>query len=443
MNCSQILGGTTRDNARPLDKDGRFLLLNRLDKKKSAIMGHLGVIKKGESIMTQTKSDNRQGIAVLVAGSIMQLFLGILYVWSVFNAPVKDFWGMDLKLTSSFMLCCFVLGILAGGKIQLKIGAGKIVLIGGLLLAAGMLLTSFIPKSVPWMIYVSYGVLGGFGVGMGYNAIITSAQKWFPTKRGLATGISVCTFGFSTVIFAPLVELMVRELDVVNTFRVLAAVFCVVTLILFRFIRFPADTAAVSSGQLTSQKQFTTSEMFKTKQFYFIALSMMLFTAAYFILNPSFKIFAEERDLASIGTAIVQMVGVASAAGRLLVPILADKIGREKATLSIILATAVSTALLSFAGGALFVICIVVIAFCYGGSSGVYPLVTSEYFGLKHVGSNYGMVMVSFMISAMLFPIVINNFETKIKFIVLAAMAVISGICVLLLMASKKKIKQS
>ena len=393
--------------------------------------------------MTQEKS---QGKRVLLMGSIMQLFLGIIYVWSVFTIPVSEYWSKDLRLTSSFMLCCFVLGILTGGKIQLKFGASKIVLIGGLMLAGGMLLTSIIPTGLPWLIYLTYGIIGGFGVGMGYNAIITCAQKWFPEKRGFATGIAVCTFGFSTVIFAPLVDQLVKAMGVINTFRTLGVIFCVATLILHRIIYFPADIAPISSNAVTmaEQKQYTTSEMLKTKQYYLIAGSMMLFTASYFILNPSFKTFAIERNLAErIGTMIVQITGLANAAGRLIIPILADKIGREKATFSIIAATTIFTGTLSFATGGLFVISIAVVAFCYGASSGVYPLITSEYFGLKNVGSNYGMVMVAFMISAMLFPIIIGGFDASIKFIILATMAAVSGLFIILLSTSKKKMTRS
>ena len=124
---------------------------------------------------------NKQGLKVLITGSIMQMFLGILYIWSIFVNPVSEHfnnWDISsVKLTSSFMLCFFVFGILTGGKLHLKIGADKVVLGGGLLLALGMFSSAFIPHSVPWLIYISYGIIGGFGVGSAYNAIICAVQK--------------------------------------------------------------------------------------------------------------------------------------------------------------------------------------------------------------------------------------------------------------------------
>ncbi len=396
--------------------------------------------------MTQTVETAypKKGLRALVLGSVLQLFLGIIYVWSVFVAPVSEHlgWAADeVKLTSSYMLCCFVLGILAGGKLQTLLGTAKVTLIGGLLMAIGMLAASFTPAGVPQLIYFTYGVTGGLGVGIAYNAVISCAQRWFPKKRGLATGVSVCAFGFSTVIFAPLVEALIAAIGVANTFRVLAAAFCLVTAALFRFIELPPETqGAAASGQMAG-RQYTTGQILLTKEFYYITLSLMLGTAAYFILNPSFKTLAQERGLdPAMGTAIVMITGIANALGRLAVPVLSDKIGRAYAALSILAATALCSVLLMFAPGALFMACVAVIAFCYGGYSGIYPLLTGDAFGMKNIGSNYGAVMVGFALSALFFPMIIGAIsDVSTKFIVLAALAAVGGILAFLLAKSKPK----
>ena len=415
------------------------------------------------------RTQKSQGPRVLVAGSIVLLFLGIIYVWSEFVAPVSRYFEWDVgavKLTSSFMLCCFVLGILASGRLQSKLGGQKLVLLGGLLMACGMLATSLIPQTAAsaWPIYITYGIVGGFGVGLAYNTVITCAQKWFPQKRGLATGISVCAFGFSAVIFAPLVKTMIgfnaetkafEALGPVTTFRILAAAFAVVTVALFYFIKLPDDAGAQPAAppELLAKKQFTTGEVLRTKSFYLIALSMMCFTASYFILNPSFKDFAANRGLGdNIGTVIIMMTGIASSLGRLFVPLLADKIGRENATLSIIVATALGTAALCINNGAIYIAAVAVIAFCYGGSSGVYPLVTADHFGLKNVGSNYGAVMVGFALSALFFPMILGQINIVdaagapdtvqtmfVKFIILAALATVAAVLIVLLKITKNK----
>ena len=384
--------------------------------------------------------ESKQGVKVLIAGSFLQLFLGIIYVWSVFVGPVDalyESWDVAaVKLMSSYMLSFFVVGILVGGKLQPKLGSEKTVLLGGLMLAGGMLASSFIPDSCVWLMYVTYGIIGGFGVGAGYNTVISAAQKWFPKKRGLATGIGVCAFGFSTVLFAPLIEALIGKFGVPNTFRILAAAFFVVVIALFKFIKTPENSGAAAGN--ISGKQYTTSEALKTKEFYFITLSMMFLTASYFILNPSFKSLFESAP--ALGTALVMISGVANALGRLGVPMLSDKIGREKAIIVITLATAVCTAFLYFSPNPWIKIFLVaIIAFCYGGSSGVYPVLTADYFGIKNVGANYGAIMMGFAASALFFPMIMSLVQDLVvKSIILAVVAAIGAVLMVLLMQSKK-----
>ena len=391
---------------------------------------------------------NKSGLRVLISGSILNLLLGILYVWSVFVRPVSEIYGWDIesvKLTSSFMLSFFVVGILIGGKLQLKAGTQKIVLLGGLMLSGGMLLTAILPENYAPFMYITYGIIGGFGVGAAYNAIITASQKWFPKNRGLATGISVCAFGFATVIFAPLIETLIKieQIGLRGTFLILAGIFLLFVLILFRFIRLPdIDAMATSSDSAAfTKKQYTTSEAIKTKEFYLITLSLMFATATFFILNPSFKILALERGIDDhIATLIVMLTGVANALGRLGTPLLSDKIGREKTAIINIYATALCALFLCFANGFLFIFAIAVIAYCFGGCPGLYPVMVADYFGIKNVGSNYGAVMIGFAVSALTFPIVIGLINNiSVKFIVLSILAAIGAILIIILLKSHKK----
>ena len=384
-------------------------------------------------------TENKQGLKVLVTGSILQLFLGIIYVWSVFKNPVGAHYGwepVDVGLTASFMLCFFVIGILAGGKAQVKIGVKLTVLIGGLMVAVGMLATAFIPvggKAPVFLIYLFYGIIGGFGVGAGYNAIISTAQKWFPQNRGFATGISVCAFGLSTVIFAPLVTILIASLGVNYTFLILAAGFAAAVLLLFSFIKTP-EQAANTAAPVLKGKQYTTTEMIKTPRFYLIALSLMFGTSVFFIINPDIKDLAINRGLESFATYLVMFVGIANALGRLGAPLMSDKIGRELADVIILAVTALGAFGLCFAEGILLIVIIAAVAFCYGGYSGLYPVLTSENFGIKNIGSNYGAVMVGFMLSALLFPIVINKVDSQqLKFIILGAIAAAGAVLVVIL----------
>ena len=390
---------------------------------------------KGGSLMIQKNRNT-----VLVFGALLQLFLGIIYVWSVFVAPVSEYynWAIsDAKLTSSFMLSFFAVGILLGGKIQLKIGTKKNVLFGGLLLAVGVFLSGLVPTSMPWLIYITYGIFGGFGVGMSYSTIIGAAQKNFPDKRGLATGISVCTFGFATVIFTPLVQWLVKTVGIQNTFFCLATSFAVVTLVCFSFITTPDVQSSASSF---SGKQYTTGEMVKTSKFYLIAGSMMFSIAAFFILNPSFFTLAEERGLsASMAATMLMISGIANAAGRLIFPLISDKLGAKKTLVIMHIITTICALSLTVASGGLLIVVVSLIACCYGGTSGVYPVFTGDHFGLQHVGANYGAVMVSFALSSLIFPLLLSPISSMMaKFIILGAVAAVAALMVFMVKTEKK-----
>lgn len=403
-------------------------------------------------------TENKQGLKVLAAGAFLLLFMGIIYVWAVFVSPVSTYFGWEVgkvKLTASFMLCFFVIGILSGGKLQTIIGVKLAALIGGLMVAAGMTATAFIPMGIEgasfnyvsdglfqcedfstprapiFLIYLFYGIIGGFGVGMAYNAIVSSAQKWFPKNRGFATGIVVCAFGLSTVIFAPVVRALTKNFMVNQVFLILAVVFAAATLALFSFIKSPEQAGGPPPMK---GKQYTTPEMLKTSRYYLIMFSLMLGTSVFFIINPELMALAGARGLENFAVYVVMFTGITNAVGRLVIPLLSDKIGREAADISILAVTALSAFLLCFAQGALLIIAIGMVAFCFGGYPGLYAVLTSENFGMKSFGANYGMVMVGFMISAMFFPLFINRIESQtIRFAVLGGFAVIGAVLVLIL----------
>ncbi|MFT3952364.1 MAG: OFA family MFS transporter [Oscillospiraceae bacterium] len=399
---------------------------------------------------------NKNRYVVLVAGMLIQLFAGIIYMWSVFKGPVLEFLKVskdDAKsfgsMTSSVMLASFVIGIMVGGKIQDKIGPRIVVISGSSLIGLGMLATwLFIDPSRPSLIHLTYGVLGGIGVGFVYTTAVSVVQKWFADKRGFATGMMVSAFGFSLVVFTPFTKWLLSDKGVPNTFLILGILYLVVCLTSSMFIANPpADFAAkpsASGGAPSTAKHYTTLDMLKTPQFYLIAVGMMLILPAYFILNPQFITLGKEKDLSEAGTtALVMVTGVASASGRLLFSWLSDVIGRKKTIIAIIITTIAAVLLLIPATGALFFICVGAIAFAFGGSAGVFPALTADNFGTKHMGMNYGCIMVGFGISALVFPQVSQRLPVDhghaASFILAASTCVISLVLILLLKRTKQE----
>lgn len=397
--------------------------------------------KEREMVM-QKKGTNRN--VVLVAGMLIQLCAGIIYMWSVFRAPVAQHLGwaaQSASLTSSIMLATFVVGIVIGGRIQDKIGPTKVTLAGSIIFSLGMVLTSLVTPAAPWLVYVTYGVIGGFGVGAVYTTTVSLVQKWFPDKRGLATGMMVSSFGFSLVIFAPAASaLLASSLGVPGTFLAIGLLFLVVCSLCSLLIKNPPEDYAVAgkAAAASGQQHYTTGQMLKTKQFYLIAVSMMCLLSAYFILNPLFKDLGQLRGLSEgMATLGVMITGIASASGRLLFSWASDAIGRKGAILAVIVITLCAVLGLIVARGVMFLVCIAAIACAFGGSAGVYPAITADHFGTRHMGLNYGCVMVGFGLSALLFPllsnalVVDNNYTWS--FVVSGAACVVAIVLLLLL----------
>ena len=330
-------------------------------------------------------------------------------MWSVFRGPVSAHLNWDAgsaSLTSSIMLAMFVLGIILGGYAQDKIGPKKVTLAGSIMIGSGMACTGLITGNTPWLVYITYGVIGGLGVGTVYMSTIAAVQKWFPDKRGFASGMIVSAFGFSLVVFAPLAKSMLSGMGVPNTFIIFGISFFVVCGFCALFIQNPPE-GYMPDGYKPAQtantkRQYSPKEIIKTKQFYLLAGGLLFTLPAYFILNPVFLSLGADRglteELALIG---VSMTGISSAAGRLIVSWASDKTGRKPAMVAIAVIILCASLTMIVGQGILFLTCIVLISFGFGGAASVYSAMTAESFGTKYGGMNFGLVMIGFGISAL------------------------------------------
>jgi OFA family oxalate/formate antiporter-like MFS transporter len=165
----------------------------------------------------------------------------------------------------------------------------------------------------------------------------------------------------------------------------------------------------------------------------------LLFTLpAYFILNPVFRSLGAERGLSeSLALLGVSLTGISSAAGRLVVSWVSDKIGRKAAMIGVALLILGASLIMVVGTSLVFLLCIMLISFGFGGSSSVYAAMTAESFGTKYGGMNFGLVMLGFGVSALAFPIIANSLSANGgyagSFILAAATCVVAVILVLLM----------
>ncbi|HOJ47820.1 MAG TPA: MFS transporter [Bacillota bacterium] len=150
----------------------------------------------------------------VIAGIAIQLCLGTAYIWGVFQKGVAVYLfngnNADAGHAFSILLSMLTFGSTIGGYLQNKFSTRPVVITGGVVLALGFFLASFTPPSAGWLIWVTYGVIGGFGMGMTYSTTIACCQKWFPDKRGFITGIIVSALGFGGVVFTPVAEFLIK-----------------------------------------------------------------------------------------------------------------------------------------------------------------------------------------------------------------------------------------
>jgi len=372
--------------------------------------------------MVKSSSDlSKQNRWIPVIASIfIQLCLGTAYIWGVFQSyliigkatPDAMFNWPATHGTFAYaaLLLVLTLGSTIGGKIQQKLNhPNMVIMAGGIVLGIGFFLAQFTTESTPWLLWISYGVLGGFGMGMAYTTTIATCQKWFPDKRGMVTGIIVSALGFGGLIFTPIAEILINRFNVLKTFAIFGGLFIVVTVIGSLFIKNPPEgykpagwTPPVSK-QGVNAHNYTPSQVLKTPQFYMVAIAFMFATAAGSMMIPMAKILGLQPSSGltkEAAVAGVMIIAGCNSFGRLFWGWASDKLGRRKTILILMVLACISIISISFTSGYLMLAVIAVIGFSYGGFLGVFPALTADFWGPKYVATNYGMILFGFGIGA-------------------------------------------
>lgn len=366
---------------------------------------------------------------ILIAAILFQLALGAVYAWSVFSkamrAPEAFGWSAE-QAAVPFTVCIgmIFLGAYLGGRIQDKSGPRTVALVGGLIYSVGVILASFAQdKDSLWLLILGYGVLGGFGLGMGYIVPIAMLQKWFPDKPGLITGLAVGGFGFGAVITAPLGQALIANDPSVPTraFLPLGIGYLVATVIGAAFFRNPPAgyrppgmqvAAAEANKPAGSSDDFTVSEALKTPQWYLLtAILALSVLAGISFISVAASSMTDIAGMSAAGAAsLVGVLGLFNGAGRIFWGWISDKIGKMPAFIGILGIQGVCLLLLPHASSVvLFAILAALIYTCYGGGFGTMPSTAGKYFGIKHAGAIYGLMLVAWSIGGVIGPTVLTK----------------------------------
>lgn len=368
---------------------------------------------------------------VVFGAVLLQVCLGAIYSWSLFNQPLMDKFGWtddQVVLTYSIAIFVFAFSTIFSGRLADKIGPRKVATIGGVLYGSGMILAS-LASTLP-MLYFSYGVLAGAGVGFAYVCPLSTGIKWFPEKKGFITGIVVGAFGAGSLIFKSVIEFFIENTGVSATFLCLGIICMVLVVIGAQFLIFPKVSAKDATNKNTGENSYTAKEMIKTKSFYMVWIMFMFgCMPGLLVISLAKDIGIEMVKLTPVTAAhAVGLIALFNAGGRLVWGTISDKLGCVKVVTMMFIMTVVALLVMSLVqlNYEMFFLCLAAIAFSYGGVLAVFPTITGQFFGPKNLGANYGIIYQAYGIAALVGPIIKGNSkDLNQTFLVAAGFAII------------------
>jgi OFA family oxalate/formate antiporter-like MFS transporter len=407
--------------------------------------------------MELTKTQKKQRLAMMICSAFAIFFTGYPHVWSIYQPYVMEMAGWTQGQASMcFYLapCTFVFGNIIGGRMQYKYNPRLTVIIGGGIFAVGILASAFLIVPSPLPIYLTYGVMQGFGQGMLYTAIISTAQKWFPGRTGFASGVVVTANGLCGFFLAPLSRQLLEAGGPKIAFLIIGTAIAVSWILCSVFFFVPdkkwrqemeakllkkVSGNEESAGKTEEPRQYTSAEMMKTKSFYLLLATMLFGLIAYFILSPVSQTYQIEIGIPSaVAVSAVMFGSIVNAGTRLVLPTLSDKVGRIECIKIVLVVSVIAMAVLTLSDSYVVPAAIVVMYGCYGGIMGSFPSFTSSIFGIEHSGENYGYVMFGIVIATFGAPVLIGfvtgqGYGIKTVFAIGMVFAVVSFISLTML----------
>ena len=373
--------------------------------------------------MCMGKVKNRWLIAASAVG--VHISIGSAYAWSVFTNPMVAQYGWETtEISLAFSIAIFMLGFSAAfmGRFVEKQGPKKSAMLAAIFFSVGVagsgLATAF--ESL-FLLYVFYGVIGGIGLGIGYIAPVSTLVKWFPDRRGLATGLAIMGFGFAALLSGPAAAALIDMVGISNTFYVLGAVYFIVMILAAQYLSPPPEGWAPKgfkeSGQNGVRKikadlsQLTANEAIKTRRFWMLWCMLFLNVtcgiAVIAVASPMAQDIAGMTPIAA--AAMVGIMGLFNGGGRLGWASLSDYIGRPNVYTAFFVLQIIAFFMLPFASnGIVFQILIFTILTCYGGGFASIPAYIGDLFGTKQLGAIHGYILTAWAVAGVVGPILLS-----------------------------------
>lgn len=363
-------------------------------------------IKVSSASYTSAKKMYSTGWLIAFTGSAINIVLGSWYSWSVIGKTISREWGWSPAQSSlpfALLTMSFSITMIFAGRLQDRTGPRLVAIAGGLLMGSAMFLSSF--SQNPLTIAFTYGILGGAGVAVGHSGTVPVAIKWVPPQRkGLASGIVVAGVGLAAVFMTPLTHLLIINFGIQGTFRIMGVVIALAVPLLGIALRNPPEGFRsaqkeefdVNTGATVRERDWL--EVLKTPQFYGIWFMFMLSASpVLMVIANSVQILSLPKEQIFNPVVAPILVVSFSAGGRILSGYVSDRIGRRRTLVVVFMIQALNVVGLSLYETQYELMTAFALAgLLYGAFFPLLPAIMSDFYGLKHLGVNYGIIGTAF-----------------------------------------------
>jgi OFA family oxalate/formate antiporter-like MFS transporter len=375
----------------------------------------VGQDKKSSSALTgHAMTSVRWKIAA--AGVLLQMTLGSVYAWSVFRTPLATQFGWSIpQITLTFTITILALSCaaFAGGLWLNRSGPRIVAVTGGVLYGLGVMLASFTER-LEWL-YVTYGLIGGLGLGLGYIVPVAVLLKWFPDRRGFITGIAVGGFGAGALVTAPIATVLIERVGVLSTFAWLGLAYLITAPLAGWFMRNPRagevpHDQALRGALRQTNLNFTLRQALRTRQWWILWLILFLnVTAGISLISQQAPLYQELAGVsAAVAAGMVGLASIGNALGRVFWAWSSDHLTRRSTFMLLFLIQVALFWILPATGSvaALTLVAFVILS-CFGGGFGTMPASVTDYFGPQNVGPIYGLMLTAWGLASLFGPMLL------------------------------------
>jgi len=378
---------------------------------------------------------------ILLLGIIANLAQGVAYSSSVLSKPMmNDLLGItepaEIKAYFSIIFTLAIIflpvGMVVAGRLE-RISHRLPIALGAVIYGTGVFTSSFVTDF--YMLCITFGFALSFGAGLAYGPIVASAVRWFPDRKGLASGLVVAALGFGPVWIAPMcASLLAAEFAVQQVLQILGAI-CFAAIGVAVLI--PAAPQQQGAASASKGNNLVWTQMLCTNKFWWLFVLFFLGTVpGMMIISAASGIFVNIGGFTPEKAAgLVAILAMGNALGRFLWGTVSDYIGRINALILmyILAASAMIALTLPAASIPAVLVCIVfVIGITFGGYLGLFPSLCAEAFGLKNMAMNYAFLFGAFAIAAIVGPRIFVAFEQAQAFYVAVGVALTGCVAALL-----------